>query len=91
MSAQMWHRLHAKTQQHDGHGSRGPRPVIPSTLVRLSVGRRPGRSRAPKTLWLWWTGPSDHAPDPDLIWRACTRGFDMEHVRHEALVRREAR
>lgn len=87
----MWHRLHAKTQQHDGHGSRGPRPVIPSTLVRLSVGRRPGRSRAPKTLWLWWTGPSDHAPDPDLIWRACTRGFDMEHVRHEALVRREAR
>ncbi|GGV58378.1 hypothetical protein GCM10010245_91510 [Streptomyces spectabilis] len=55
------------------------------------MGRRPGRSRAPKTLWLWWTGPSDHAPDPDLIWRACTRGFDMEHVRHEALVRREAR
>jgi hypothetical protein len=77
---QMWHRLHAKTQQHDGHGSRGPRPIVPGTLVRLTVDRLPGRSRAPKTLWLWWAGPSGQTPDPDLLWRAYTRRFDIEHT-----------
>ncbi|MGW2788082.1 transposase [Streptomyces populi] len=62
VTVQMWHRLHAKTQQHDGHGSRGPRPVIPDTLLRLTVDRLPDRNRAPKTLWLWWTGPPGHPP-----------------------------
>ncbi|KOT60422.1 MULTISPECIES: NF041680 family putative transposase [Streptomyces] len=80
VNVHMWHRLHAKTQQHDGHGSRGPRPIIPGTVVRLSVARLPGRSRAPKTLWLWWAGPPGHTPDPDLLWRAYTRRFDMEHT-----------
>ncbi len=78
VTVQLWHRLHAKIQQHDGHGGRGPRPVIPGTLVRLGVDRLPGRSRAPKTLWLWWAGPPGHIPDPDLLWRAYTRRFDIE-------------
>lgn len=80
VTVQLWHRLHAKTQQHDGHGSRGPRPVVPGTVVRLSVDRLPGRARAPKTLWLWWAGPSGQVPDPDLLWRAYTRRFDIEHT-----------
>lgn len=80
VTVQLRHRLHAKTQQHDGHGSRGPRPIIPGTLVRLTVDRLPGRSRAPKTLWLWWTGPCGQIPDPDLLWRAYTRRFDIEHT-----------
>ncbi|MGW0885909.1 NF041680 family putative transposase [Streptomyces sp. NPDC002671] len=80
VTVKMWHRLHAKTQQHDGHGSRGPRPIIPGTLVQLTVDRLPGRTRAPKTLWLWWTGPPGHTPDPDLLWRAYTRRFDIEHT-----------
>ncbi|MFI1676352.1 hypothetical protein [Streptomyces sp. NPDC020607] len=47
VTVQLWHRLHAKIQQHDGHGSRGPRPIVPGTLVRLTVDRLPGRSRTP--------------------------------------------
>ncbi|WP_370628492.1 transposase [Streptomyces avermitilis] len=57
-----------------------PRPIIPGTLVRLTVDRLPGRNRAPKTLWLWWTEPPGHTPDPDLLWRAYTRRFDVEHT-----------
>lgn len=76
----MWHRLHAKTQQHDGHGSRGPRPVIPGTLVGLTVDRLPGRNRVPKNLWLWWTGSPGHTLDPDVLWRDYTGRFAIEHT-----------
>ncbi|MEV7395342.1 hypothetical protein [Streptomyces sp. NPDC091215] len=31
-------------------------------------------------MWLWWTGPPGHTPDPDLLWRAYTRRFDIEHT-----------
>jgi hypothetical protein len=31
-----------------------------------------------KTLWLWWSGPSE--PDLDLCWRAYLRRFDIEHT-----------
>ncbi|MFC6371374.1 transposase, partial [Nonomuraea thailandensis] len=82
---QAWDGLHAKTQQHNGHGSRGPRPIVPGTVIRLQVSALPGRTRAPKTIWLWWHGPADTPPDLELLWRAYVRRFDLEHVRHEAL------
>jgi hypothetical protein len=71
---------HAKTRQHDGHGNRGPRPIVPGTVIRLRVSALPGRTRAPKTLWLWWHSPTDTPPDLDLLWRAYIRRFDIEHT-----------
>jgi DDE superfamily endonuclease len=76
-----WSGLHPKTQRHPGHGSRGPRPIARGTLLRVQVGRLPGRrDRAPKTLWLWWAGPAGATPDLDLCWRAYIRRFDIEHT-----------
>ncbi|MFJ2033782.1 NF041680 family putative transposase [Streptosporangium sp. NPDC087985] len=75
-----WSGLHAKTQQHDGHGSRGPRPIVPGTVVRLTVTALPGRTRKPKTLWLWWHGLAGCPLDLNLLWRSYVRRFDLEHT-----------
>ncbi|MFH8594750.1 hypothetical protein [Streptomyces rimosus] len=80
VTVQLWHRLHAKAQQHDGHGSRGPRPDIPGTLVRLGVDRLPGRSRARRLCDCGGPGRPGHTPDPDLLWRAYTRCFGIERT-----------
>jgi hypothetical protein len=69
-----WAGLHPKQQRHPGHGTRGPRPIVRGTLVRVQVGRVPARTRPPKVLWLWWAGPGDL--DLDLAWRAYVRRFD---------------
>jgi hypothetical protein len=53
---------------------------VAGTLVRVHVARLPGRSRTPKTLWLWWGGPAGTAPDLALVWRAYVRRFDVEHT-----------
>ncbi|MEV7012270.1 NF041680 family putative transposase [Streptosporangium sp. NPDC051022] len=75
-----WSDLHAKTQQHAGHGSRGPRPIVPGTVIRLTVTALPGRTRTPTTLWLWWHSPTGCPPDLDLLWRSYVRRFDLEHT-----------
>ncbi|GAA4208207.1 hypothetical protein GCM10022252_73010 [Streptosporangium oxazolinicum] len=75
-----WSGLHAKTQQHDGHGSRGPRPIVAGTVVRLTVTALPGRSRKPATLWLWWHDPTGCPSDLDPLWRSYVRRFDLEHT-----------
>jgi hypothetical protein len=73
-----WAGLHPKQQRHPGHGSRGPRPIVRGTVLRVQVGRVPAKTRPPKVLWLWWAGPG--APDLDLAWRAYVRRFDLEHT-----------
>ena len=73
-----WAGLHPKQRTYrdaDGHLR-----IVPGTLVRVHVARLPGRSRAPKTLWLWWAGPAGTAPDLALLWRAYVRRFDIEHT-----------
>jgi hypothetical protein len=70
--------LHPKQQRHPGHGSRGPRPIVRGTIVRVQVQRVPARTRPPKVLWLWWAGPG--TCDLDLAWRAYVRRFDLEHT-----------
>lgn len=77
---QAWSGLHAKTQQHDGHGGRGPRPIVAGTVIRLQVSALPGRTRKPKIIWLWWYGQAGLVPDLDLLWRAYVRRFDIEHT-----------
>lgn len=77
---QTWTGLHprpgARRRWTRGSTPGRPVPVVPGTVVRLSVQhRQPG---TPQTLWLWTTGPDE--PDPNLIWRAYLRRFAIEHT-----------
>jgi DDE superfamily endonuclease len=78
VTVQAWAGLHPKQQRHPGHGSRGPRPIVRGTVLRVAVERVPARTRPPKVLWLWWAGPDEL--DLDLAWRAYIRRFDLEIV-----------
>jgi hypothetical protein len=78
VTVQAWSGLHPKQQRHPGHGSRGPRPIVRGTILRVQVQRVPARTRPPKVLWLWWAGPQ--ACNLDLAWRAYVRRFDLEHT-----------
>jgi hypothetical protein len=73
-----WAGLHPKQQRHPGHGTRGPRPIVRGTVIRVQVQRVPAKTRPPKVLWLWWAGPGEL--DLDLAWRAYIRRFDCEHT-----------
>jgi hypothetical protein len=73
-----WAGLHPKQQRHPGHGTRGPRPIVRGTILRVQAQRVPARTRPPKVLWLWWAGPGEL--DLDLAWRAYVRRFDLEHT-----------
>jgi hypothetical protein len=75
-----WAGLHPKQQRHPGHGTRGPRPIVRGTIIRVQVERVPARTRPPKVLWLWWAGPAGCMLDLDLGWRAYVRRFDLEHT-----------
>jgi hypothetical protein len=75
-----WSGLHPKQQRHPGHGTRGPRPIVRGTIIRVQVERVPARTRPPKVLWLWWAGPEGCELDLDLTWRAYIRRFDLEHT-----------
>jgi hypothetical protein len=75
-----WSGLHPKQQRHPGHGTRGPRPIVRGTIIRVQVQHVPARTRPPKVLWLWWSGPGDLDLDLDLAWRAYVRRFDLEHT-----------
>jgi DDE superfamily endonuclease len=39
-----WAGLHPKQQRHPGHGSRGPRPIVRGTIIRVQVERVPART-----------------------------------------------
>jgi DDE superfamily endonuclease len=73
-----WANLHAIPQNHATKGSRGPKPVVSGTLIRVEVSRLPQHTREPQVLWLWWRGPG--TPDLAVIWRAYVRRFDLEHT-----------
>jgi hypothetical protein len=75
-----WSGLHPKQQRHPGHGTRGPRPIVRGTVIRVQVERVPAKTRPPKVLWLWWAGPGPLDLDLDLAWRAYVRRFDLEHT-----------
>jgi hypothetical protein len=78
VTVKAWSGLHPKQQRHPGHGSRGPRPIVRGTIIRVQVERVPARTRPPKLLWLWWAGPGEL--DLDLAWQAYIRRFDLEHT-----------
>ena len=78
VAVKAWTGLHPKQQRHPGHGTRGPRPIVRGTILRVQVERVPAKTRPPKVLWLWWAGPG--SCDLDLAWRAYVRRFDLEHT-----------
>src|SRR5215216_2212699 len=51
-----WSGLHPKQQRHPGHGTRGPRPIVRGTIIRVQVERVPAKTRPPKVLWRWRAG-----------------------------------
>jgi hypothetical protein len=59
-----WAGLHPKKQRRPGHGSRGPRPIVRGTVIRVQVQRVPAKTRPPKVLWLWWAGCGELNLDP---------------------------
>jgi hypothetical protein len=80
VTVKAWSGLHPKQQRHPGHRTRGPRPIVRGTVIRVQVQRVPAKTRPPKVLWLWWAGPAGVQLDLDLAWRAYTRRFDLEHT-----------
>lgn len=74
-----WSGLHPKTRQAKERYDSDSACVVKGTVVLVEVGRLPQgeRRRAPKALWLWWHGEGE--PDLELLWRAYTRRFSLEH------------
>ena len=74
-----WHQLHPKQRTYREPG--GALRIVEGTLIRLHISRLPGRrDREPKTVWLWWHGPTESDMDLDRVWRCYLRRFDIEHT-----------
>ena len=73
-----WSGLHPIPQRHAQRGTRGPRPLVRGTLIRLEVDHLPRPTKAPEPLWFWWAGP--HPPDLAEVWQAYVARFSIEHT-----------
>lgn len=74
-----WHGLHPKLHGRGRWAGHDVPPIVAGTVIRVQVEHLPKPTgRALKTLWLWWSGPSE--PDLDICWRAYLRRFDIEHT-----------
>jgi hypothetical protein len=77
--AEAWHDLHPLI-----HGDRGwfagrkKLPVLPGTLVHVTVERLPGGRDPHRAMWLWHAGPGPLSLDE--LWRAYLARFDIEHA-----------
>jgi hypothetical protein len=77
--ARAWHRVHPLI-----HGDRGwfagrkQLPVLPGTLVRVTVERLPDGRDPHRAMWLWHAGPGPLSLDE--LWRAYLARFDIEHA-----------
>jgi hypothetical protein len=55
-------------------------PIVPGTVIQVSVERLPGGRAPHKDLWLWHHGPAEADTGlTDLLWKAYLRRFDQEH------------
>jgi hypothetical protein len=75
---QAWSGLHAVPQQHAGRGTRGPRPVVRGTLIRLEVSHLPRPTKTPVPLWFWWS--ASVPPELAVLWHAYLARFSLEHT-----------
>ena len=66
------------------HGDRGwfagreNLPVLPGTLVHVTVGQLPDGRDPHRAMWLWHAGPGPLSLDE--LWRAYLARFDIEHA-----------
>ena len=66
------------------HGDRGwfagreNLPVLPGTLVHVTVERLPDGRDPHRAMWLWHAGPGPLSLDE--LWRAYLASFDIEHA-----------
>jgi hypothetical protein len=75
---QAWDGLHPVPQLHATRGTRGPRPLVRGTLIRLEVEHLPRPTKTPEPLWFWWIGPCP--PDLAELWQAYVARFAIEHT-----------
>jgi hypothetical protein len=74
-----WHRVHPCV-----HGDRGwfagrrHLPVLPGTLIHVTVERLPDGRHPHRAMWLWHAGPGPLSVDE--LWRAYLARFDIEHA-----------
>jgi hypothetical protein len=77
--AEAWHRVCPLI-----HGDRGwfagreNLPVLPGTLVHVTVERLPDGRDPHRAMWLWHAGPGPLSTDE--LWRAYLARFDIEHA-----------
>ena len=77
--AEAWHGVHPLI-----HGDRGwfagrkKLPVLPGTLVHVTVERLPDGRDPHRAMWLWHAGPGPLSLDE--LWRAYLARFDIEHA-----------
>jgi hypothetical protein len=78
--ADAWHQVHPRLHRDRGYfaGWRGELPVLPGTVLRVTVDRLPGGHKPRKVMWLWHTGPAPLSLDE--LWRAYLARFDEEHA-----------
>jgi hypothetical protein len=83
-----WWNLHqavARSGVWSGFPAGRQLPVLPGTLIKISVERLP-RGAQPKPLWLWHSTPAAGTAQVELLWRAYLRRFDQEHFHRFAKV-----
>jgi hypothetical protein len=76
-----WHGVHPLI-----HGDRGwfadnwdgDLPILPGTVLRVTVQHLPDGRKPHKTMWLWHAGPAPLSCDE--LWRAYLARFDEEHA-----------
>lgn len=79
VQAEAWHRVHPLI--HGGRGwfaGRKDLPVLPGTLVHVTVERLPDGRDPHRAMWLWHSGPGPLSLDE--LWRAYLARFDIEHA-----------
>jgi hypothetical protein len=77
--AEAWHDLHPLIHGDRGwFAGRNILPVLPGTLVHVTVERLPDGRDPHRAMWLWHAGPGPLSLDE--LWRAYLARFDIEHA-----------
>ena len=75
-----WHQVHPLIHGDRGYftGWNGDLPILPGTVLRVTVEHLPDGRKPHKTMWLWHAGPAPLSLDE--LWRAYLARFDEEHA-----------
>ena len=77
--ARAWHGVHPLIHGDRGwFAGRNNLPVLPGTLIHVTVERLPDGRDPHRAMWLWHAGPGPLSLDE--LWRAYLARFDIEHA-----------